>query len=43
MTCRIVGAHKHQRRKRLRRTFLSRLSIGEWIARKFLERRGNGN
>ncbi|KKL89971.1 hypothetical protein LCGC14_1909340 [marine sediment metagenome] len=36
MSCHIVGAHQHQRRKRLKRKLLTQMSFGEWVARKFL-------
>lgn len=36
MSCRVVGAHQHQRRKRLKRKLLILKPYGEWIVRKFL-------
>ena len=36
MSCYIVGAHRHQRKKRLKRKRLTLMSFGEWVARKFL-------
>jgi hypothetical protein len=39
MSCHIVGVHRHQRRKRLRRKLLTRMPYGKWAVRKFLEER----
>ena len=34
MSCRIVGIHRHARRKRLRLKLLSKLPWAEWLVRK---------
>ncbi len=36
MSCHIVGAHQHQRRKRLKRKRLTLVSYGEWAVKKFM-------
>jgi hypothetical protein len=36
MSCGIVGKHRHQWLKRLKRKFLTSMPYGEWVLRKFL-------